>query len=141
MQDPLFFSGIKLFASSTKFVLTEEEMDKIQPVKRRKKYSSSSDNSSDEEKFAEAAVSHDFIMKESFLNQAMTNSASTDNDKIHQNGVESKTLTEKSEDITDALTEKSEDIIGKSSDALSSKATSNCKKKKKKRKKEKYDLT
>ena len=118
-------------------------MDKIQPVKRRKKYSSSSDNSSDEEKFAEAAVSHDFIMKESLLNQAVTNSASTDNDtdKIHENGVERKFLTEKSEDITDALTEKSEDIIGKSSDALSSKATSNCKKKKKKRKKEKYDLT
>ena len=128
----LFISGIKLFASSTKFVLTEEEMDKIQPVKRRKKYSSSSDNSSDEEKFAEAAVSHDFIMKESFLNQAVTNSASTDNDtdQMHENGVESKTLTEKSEDFT-----------GKSSDALSSKATSNCKKKKKKRKKEKYDLT
>ena len=63
------FSGVKLFAGSTKFLQTEDDYvtQKRQPAKRRKKYSSSSSDSSDEEKFAEAAVSHDFIVKESRL--------------------------------------------------------------------------
>ena len=62
------FSGVKLFSGSTKFLQTEEDSvpHKRLPAKRKKKYSSSSD-SLDEEKFAEAAVSHDFIVKESRL--------------------------------------------------------------------------
>ena len=62
------FSGVKLFSGSTKFLQTEEDsvIQKPLPAKRKKKYSSSS-CSSDDEKFAEAAVSHDFIVKESRL--------------------------------------------------------------------------
>ena len=64
-----FFSGIKLFSGSSNFLQTDggDAKQKCPPGKRKKKYSSSSSDSSDEEKFAEAAVSHDFIVKESRL--------------------------------------------------------------------------
>ena len=123
-----FSSGIKLFASSTKYVLTDEEVDNINQRKRKKKYSSSSDDSSDEEKFAEAAVSHDFIMKESGLLNHDSIETADDKDKRDTDSVENKIVLEKYENVN-----------GKSLTISSSK--SNCKKKKKKKKKEKYDIT
>ena len=65
-----FFSGIKLFSGSSNFLQTDggDAKQNCPPGKRKKKYSSSSSSdSSDEEKFAEAAVSHGFIVKESRL--------------------------------------------------------------------------
>lgn len=64
------FTGIKLFSGSTKLLgIAEDTLSSKGPEKKRKKKYSSSNNSdsSEGDKFAEAAVSHDFIVKESRL--------------------------------------------------------------------------
>ncbi|VDI77442.1 Hypothetical predicted protein [Mytilus galloprovincialis] len=57
-------TGIQLFSSSTRSLVTDQE-DNFIPKQKKKRVVSSSSNSSEDERLAEAAVSHDFIIKQS----------------------------------------------------------------------------
>ncbi|CAC5412720.1 unnamed protein product [Mytilus coruscus] len=57
-------TGIRLFSSSTRSLITDQEDNYITKLKKKRAVSSSS-NSSEDERLAEAAVSHDFIIKQS----------------------------------------------------------------------------
>ncbi|XP_052072950.1 uncharacterized protein LOC127711040 [Mytilus californianus] len=57
-------TGIRLFSSSTRSLITDQEDNFITKQKKKRAVSSSS-NSSEDERLAEAAVSHDFIIKQS----------------------------------------------------------------------------
>ncbi|CAC5425172.1 unnamed protein product [Mytilus coruscus] len=57
-------TGIRLFSSSTRSLITDQEDNYITKQKKKRAVSSSS-NSSEDERLAEAAVSHDFIIKQS----------------------------------------------------------------------------
>ncbi|CAG2194662.1 unnamed protein product [Mytilus edulis] len=58
-------TGIQLFfSSSTRSLITDQEENFI-PKQKKKRTVSSSSNSSEDERLAEAAVSHDFIIKQS----------------------------------------------------------------------------
>ncbi|XP_063448351.1 uncharacterized protein LOC134727886 [Mytilus trossulus] len=65
-------TGIQLFSSSTRSLLTDQE-DTFIPRQKKKRVVSSSSNSSEDERLAEAAVSHDFIIKQSHLTDSNQN--------------------------------------------------------------------